>query len=103
MAILNPGVPCRYNVLLRSGDRDPAGSGEVWGQQYDRRGNRIMQVTSSGRRSRTPQISYYQDFSSILQVGGRLFSVVQFEVGQPAISYLAELDQDTSTGELSVR
>jgi len=93
-------TPTRYHTLMRSGDPDPAGSGEVWGQQFNRYGNIIYQV-EEGNVTNIPQVSVYQDFSSLLQVGDRLFSVSQFEVGQPAISYLAELVQEDS-GHLSI-
>ena len=48
------------------------------------------------------EVSNDQDFTSILQVGEKLFSIAHFESPQPAATYLVELDQDKDTGDLSV-
>jgi hypothetical protein len=39
---------------------------------------------------------------SILNVGGKIFSVTQFESPRPGVAYLAELEQDAKTGQLTV-
>ncbi|MBO6938417.1 MAG: DUF839 domain-containing protein [Deltaproteobacteria bacterium] len=45
-------------------------------------------------------ISNSMDFSSLLPVGDRIFSVTQFE-SRPGGMYLSELEQDETTGELT--
>eukprot|EP00803_Ostreobium_quekettii_P005282 evm.model.scf_37.8 EVM.evm.TU.scf_37.8 scf_37:59297-67524(+) len=95
-------VPSKYVLLLRSGDEDPSGSGEVWGQQYDREGNKIYEINNvTFGKADALEISTDQDFTSILQVGSKLFSVAHFENLLPAITYLAELSQGED-GELSI-
>eukprot|EP00803_Ostreobium_quekettii_P000985 evm.model.scf_1732.1 EVM.evm.TU.scf_1732.1 scf_1732:14451-19347(+) len=95
-------IPTKFELLLRSGDEDPSGSGEVWGQQYDREGNKIFEINNvTFDRTDVLEISNDQDFTSILQVGSKLFTVAHFESKQPAATYLAELSQDAA-GELSV-
>lgn len=49
------------------------------------------------------EISNNPDFTSILRIGGKIFSITQFEQPQPGVSYLAELKQDSKTGKLSVK
>ena len=39
---------------------------------------------------------------SILNVDGKIFSVTQFESPRPGVAYLAELEQDAKTGQLTV-
>ena len=47
-------------------------------------------------------ISNNPDFSSILQVGGKIFGVTHFESPRPGVAYVAEYEQDTATGMLTV-
>lgn len=53
-------------------------------------------------RSSELDISNDQDFTSLLHVGNRLFSIAHFEDPQPAATYLIELNQDEETGDLSI-
>jgi len=50
----------------------------------------------------TKLVSHNPDFMSILNVGGKIFSVTQFESPRPGVAYLAELEQDAKTGQLTV-
>ncbi len=83
--------PIAYHTILRSGDK--AGDG-VFGQIIDQHGAPIMGEDGA------PMISNSADFSSLLPVGGKLYSVSQFET-RPAVAYVTELERDASTGELS--
>ena len=47
-------------------------------------------------------ISNNPDFSSILQVGGKIFGVTHFESPRPGVAYVAEYEQDAATGMLTV-
>lgn len=82
-----------YNVTQRSGD-DPAGNGSRFGRMVDRLGAPILQEDGS------EFISNDTDFSSLLPVGNRLFSVTHFE-SRPGGMYLTEYNQDAATGALT--
>jgi len=47
-------------------------------------------------------ISNSPDFSSILQVGSKVFGVTHFEAPQPGVAYVAEYEQNPTTGMLTV-
>ena len=47
-------------------------------------------------------ISNNPDFSSILQVGNKIFGVTHFESPRPGVAYVAEYEQDPATGMLTV-
>ena len=49
-----------------------------------------------------PLISNNPDFSSILQVDGKLFGVTHFEAPIPATAYLSQYEQDAKTGAIKV-
>ena len=49
-----------------------------------------------------PLISNNPDFSSILQVDGKLFGVTHFESPSPATAYLSQYEQDAKTGAIKV-
>ena len=46
-------------------------------------------------------VSNNPDFTSILNVGGKIFSITHYET-RPGVAYLTELAQDKSTGKLTV-
>ena len=50
----------------------------------------------------THQVSHAPDFTSILNVDGKIFSITQFEWENPGVAYLSELEQDATTGKLTV-
>ena len=50
----------------------------------------------------THQVSHAPDFTSILNVDGKIFSITQFEAPRPGVVYLSELEQDADTGKLTV-
>jgi hypothetical protein len=47
-------------------------------------------------------ISNNPDFSSILQVDGKLFGVTQFEAPSPGTAYLSQYEQNAKTGAITV-
>ena len=47
-------------------------------------------------------MSHNPDFTSILNVGGKIFSITQFESPTPGVAYLSELEQDEAHGTLTV-
>lgn len=79
-----------FTTIARSGDK--LGSG-VWGQLVDAKGQPIKNEDGS------EHISVDIDFSSLLPVGGKLFSVSHFE-SRPGAMYVTELKQDPATGKL---
>ncbi|TJY56615.1 DUF839 domain-containing protein [Sinimarinibacterium sp. CAU 1509] len=84
-----------FVTLLRSGEqRGDSEQLNVFGQVLDQTQTPIMQTDGS------TTIADSNDFSSILQVGSKLFSVSQFE-SIPGTMYLTALAQDPSSGRLS--
>jgi hypothetical protein len=47
-------------------------------------------------------ISNNPDFSSILQVDGKLFGVTHFEAPSPGTAYLSQYEQNAKTGAITV-
>jgi hypothetical protein len=47
-------------------------------------------------------ISNNPDFSSILQIDGKLFGVTQFEAPSPGMAWVSQYEQDASTGAIKV-
>jgi hypothetical protein len=47
-------------------------------------------------------LSHSPDFTSILNVNGKIFSITQYESPRPGVAYLTELAQNKATGELTV-
>jgi secreted PhoX family phosphatase len=84
-------VPISYVTEARSGD---VIGGAVFGRIVDKDGNPVKNADGSDF------VSPANDFSSILQVGGKLFEVTHFET-QPGGMYLSELAQDAS-GKLAI-
>lgn len=80
-----------YHVLARSGDKIGAG---IWGQLTDKDGQPVK--TADGK----PDLSVDTDFTSLLPVGDKLYSISHFE-SRPGAMYLTELAQDPATGALS--
>ena len=84
-------TPVGYHTLLRSGQK--VGDG-TFGQILDQNGKPIL------GKDGAPTISNATDFSSLLQVGDKLFIVSHFET-RPAAVYVTEVKRDPATGELS--
>jgi uncharacterized protein len=85
-----------YVTILRSGQQvgtDP--NLNVFGQIVD---NEMKPILVGG----SPMIADSNDFSSILPVNGKLFSVVHFE-SYPGALYLVELNQNGTTGQLTAQ
>lgn len=84
-----------YVTILRSGEQRGASTDvNIFGQIVDN----AMKPTVNADGSKT--VADSNDFSSILKVGTKLFSVSQFE-SQPGAMYLTELSQDSKTGKLT--
>jgi uncharacterized protein len=90
-------VPLAYHVIARSGDQH---GGNTFAQLVDHEGKPLMSFDK-------PRVSNSADFTSLLPVGNKLFSITHFEEN-PAGMYLSELAQDaegnltmTSTKPLS--
>lgn len=81
-----------YNTLARSGDDI---GGVQFGQLVDESGTVLQEEDLSVR------ISDSNEFTSLLPIGEKLFSVSQFE-DRPGAMFLMELDQNAETGALSV-
>ncbi|MGB7271633.1 MAG: alkaline phosphatase PhoX [Albidovulum sp.] len=84
-------APIGYHVLARSGDMF---GDTMFAQLHDIAGNPVA-VPGSGAAA-----SSSADFTSLLHVGAKLFSLTQFEE-LPAAVYLSEVDQDDA-GKLSI-
>ncbi|UXD88551.1 PhoX family protein [Thalassolituus hydrocarboniclasticus] len=81
-----------YNVLARSGD---VISGVAFGQLVNKAGTVLTEDDGSVR------ISDSNEFTSLLPIGNKLYSVSQFE-DRPGAMFLMELNQDKDNGKLSV-
>lgn len=83
----------RYHTLARSGDQ----LGDVsFGGLVNSAGQPLF--SEDGSRN----VSNSNEFTSIMQVGGRLFSLSQIE-SRPGAMFLMELNQELATGVLSVK
>lgn len=80
-----------FNTILRSGDK--VGDG-TFGLLLDQNGTPVRNKDGS------VHISVDNDFTSLLPVGDKLFSVAQFE-SRPGAMYLTELEQNQETGKLT--
>ncbi len=76
--------PLSWNTIARSG-QDIAGT--KIGVLTDAKGNALHNIDGS------PEVSDAADFTSILPVGDKLFSITHFE-SRPAAMYVSELQQD---------
>ena len=84
-----------FTSILRSGEQIGSDANlNVFGQIVDNEMKPVLATDGS------KTISNYQDFSSLLPVGGKLFSVSHLEA-IPGALYLTELSQDTTTGKLT--
>jgi uncharacterized protein len=81
-----------FKLLARSGD--PIGD-HVFGGLVDQHRKPLRGDDGS------QLVSPYLDFSSLLPIGKRLFSVTHFET-RPGVMYVSELAQDPTSGELSM-
>eukprot|EP01023_Acetabularia_acetabulum_P065554 TRINITY_DN869_c1_g1_i5.p1 TRINITY_DN869_c1_g1~~TRINITY_DN869_c1_g1_i5.p1 ORF type:complete len:693 (-),score=160.75 TRINITY_DN869_c1_g1_i5:162-2240(-) len=91
-----------FNVLIKDGDVDPVNDQQVLGQLYSQTGEKLFgNVTDGTRDSGWQLISHAPDYFSFLQVGDKIFSVVQFEFPMPSAIYIMELDQ-SDIGTLTV-
>jgi hypothetical protein len=86
-----------YVTIMRSGQQVGSDANlNVFGQIVDNQMKPIMMADAS------QPIADSNDFSSILPVNGKLFTVSHFE-SYPGALYLTELAQDATTGKLSAK
>jgi secreted PhoX family phosphatase len=83
-----------FHTILRSGEYASDTDAFPFGQIVDENGAAVMATDGS------MDISNSNDFASLLPVGDSLYMVSHFE-DRPAAMYLAELNQDPTTGELT--
>ncbi len=81
-----------YHAFLRGGD---VVGGVTFGALTDKDGALIKLPDNS------TAIDNGADFTSLLEVSGKLYSITHFESGKPAAAYLTELTQDKTTGALT--
>lgn len=84
-------APIAFHVLARSGDKIGDGT---FAQLMDKTG-KALPVNETN-----PGYSTNPDFTSLLSVGAKLFSITQFE-DNPAALYLSEVNQDAD-GNMTV-
>lgn len=82
----------QYNSFARSGE---VISGITFGQLVDQSGSVLLENDGSVK------VSDSNEFTSLLPIGKKLFSVSQFE-SRPGAMFLMELNQNKDTGALSV-
>lgn len=80
-----------YNTILKAGDKL---GGVMFGQLVDINGKPMVKEDGS------PNLCDKPDFMSLIQAGGKIFMINQFEC-RPAAMYLTELNQDAATGALT--
>lgn len=83
--------PIGYHAFLRSGDKF---GDAVFGRLTDKDGKPVLSNDGS------EHLSVDADFTSLLPVGDKLYSITHFE-SRPGAMYLSELKQDAATGALS--
>lgn len=86
-------IDASYNILARSGDQY---GDTVFGQLIDKDGQPLYK--EDGQRI----VVNSNEFTSLLPIGDRLFSVSQME-SRPGAMFLMELNQNKQNGELSVK
>lgn len=80
-----------FHTLARSGDEF---GGTVWGTLTDKGGNPILDTNGA------PVVSDSPDFSSLLQVGDKLYSITHLE-SRPGGMYVSEVEQ-SADGQLKI-
>lgn len=90
-----------YTKLIATGEK---GNGEIYGASKDYLGNTINFTDGSPYvcNGTNAGVGSGLDFVSILQKNSKLYMVSQFEC-QVGSLYMSELDQDSTTGALSVK
>ena len=80
-----------YHTIIRSGDSI---GNQTYGLVRDKYGQAILNADGSEK------VSHVIDYTSILPVGNKLFMISNFET-TPSAMYITELNQSSTTGELS--
>ncbi|KAJ1480396.1 hypothetical protein T484DRAFT_1810831, partial [Baffinella frigidus] len=79
-----------FVTLARSGDKI---GDATFATIVDNKGAAVMAQTATGAKGTAADIANNPDFTSILEVGSKLFSITQFEQGQPSVAYLSSMTQ----------
>ena len=87
-----------FHTIARSGDT--LGS-NTFGLLVDKDGQPIHEHNDAGAKSDVKDISNNPDFTSLLDVNGKLYSITQFESPRPGVAYVSEMEQ-SSDGELTL-
>jgi secreted PhoX family phosphatase len=90
-----------FTAFAKSGDQIGTGINNVWGQHTDALGNALttysdQDLVIGGKAG----ISSSPDHTTLLQRGGKLFSITQFEE-YAGFMYITELNQNKTTGALT--
>lgn len=94
VTVNNTTAQLGFTTLLRSGEQRGSDANlNVYGQIVDNAMKPILNADNS------KVIADSNDFTSLLKVGSKLFSVAQME-SQPGGMYLTEVSQNSSTGKL---
>lgn len=92
-------VPTTYNVLARSGDdKVKTKDGWVMGTFYDVNFKPIR-FENNGSIA----VSHTPDWTTLIKVGSKYYFVSQFEYPSPSGIWVGEMEQDKSSGKLSVK
>ena len=75
-----------FHTLARSGDT--LGS-NTFGLLVDKDGQPIHEHNDAGAKSDVKDISNNPDFTSLLDVNGKLYSITQFESPRPGVAYVS--------------
>eukprot|EP00961_Rhodomonas_salina_P210647 2844437-Rhodomonas_salina.1 len=87
-----------FQKLITVGDS--VGSKHKFGYTLDMNMNQIYQQNGDGSANNNEEFSDNPDYMSVMEVDGRIFSMVHFESPRPGMVYLLELTQ--SDGQLKV-
>jgi secreted PhoX family phosphatase len=90
----------KFETLYRSGDTYGSNKAGLIVQQD---GTAAKEYDASGGKGTVDLVSNNPDFSSILQVDGKIFGVTHFEAPRPGVAYVAEYEQDATTGKLTTK
>ena len=92
-----------YETLYRSKNEV---DGVVAATNVDKDGQPVYEFqdreAGNFKKGTTKLVSNAPDFTSILKVEDEIYSITQFEWRNPGVAYLSELEQNATTGKLTV-
>jgi len=93
-----------YHWLYRSGDTHGEETAAAIVTKAGTADRYVYKFAEDGESKGTEiDVSHNPDFTSILNIDGKIFSITQFESPRPGVAYLSELEQDPHYGTLSVK